>query len=169
MILLDVFALLMAENARLHQLAHTDPLTGVPNRRALDQHLSEVLHQDVCILMLDLDYLKAINDTGGHSAGDDAIRLVAQALRGALRESDFFARVGGDEFMAVLLSTGDGARVVAERMRSAVEALGYSVSVGLWVREGGEAVTGEEATRRADAALYQAKVAGRNCVREWSA
>lgn len=168
MLLLDVIARLMDENARLYRLAHTDPLTGVPNRRALDQHLSGVLDQDVCLMVIDLDNLKVINDTRGHTAGDEALRLVAQALRGVLRESDFFARVGGDEFTAVLLATGDGARAAAERMRVAAEALGYSISVGLWVRREGEAVSEEEATRRADVALYQAKVAGRNCVREWS-
>lgn len=159
---------LRTENANLRVLLHTDTLTGVPNRRAMDQQLPSALKQAVSVLLIDVDHFKAINDTKGHAAGDEALRTVAQVFKATLRDTDFLARTGGDEFMVLLPgTTGKDALVVAERIRSATESAGYSISVGLWVSEGDAHLSVEEATRRADMALYQAKGAGRNCVREW--
>ncbi|BDG07795.1 diguanylate cyclase [Anaeromyxobacter paludicola] len=165
---------------QLRELAQTDPLTGLPNRRAFRTQLAEELKRarraygPVSCVMIDMDDLKPVNDTLGHAAGDRAIASMAEAIRTELRETDFGARYGGDEFVVLLPHTGAAeARVFAERVRSRLLATvldleGHAVplraSFGVAsLEEGGEG-SGEDLVRRADAALYQAKRTGRGGV-----
>ncbi len=156
---------------RTEQLvAATDPLTGVLNRRAFFERLRTTLAlregDDLMVCLIDLDRFKAVNDTSGHAAGDAVLIAVAQALGGALRETDTVARLGGDEF-AVLAASSSGvpsSSHVAERLREAVNALGSGVtaSIGAVVPTSGEAL--EDVLHRADMAMYKAKSVGGNGV-----
>ncbi len=162
----------------LRQQARTDPLTAVYNRR----HFIELAERElqravrfshpVSVMMIDIDHFKQINDTHGHAAGDRVLQRLAGCCRDALREIDVFGRLGGEEFSVLLPeTTRDGAVVVAERLREAVAALqvsapaapplSFTISIGVaeWSRED-PAV--ETVLARADAALYEAKGAGRN-------
>ena len=149
---------------QLELLASTDPLTGVGNRRAWDRSLQEALTialgtgTSVCIVFLDLDGLKVLNDTAGHEAGDRALSASAQAWRTELRPDDVIARLGGDEF-AVVLTDCDarGGEQVVERLRKATAA-GVRCSAGLvqWDRS----ESADELQQRADALLYRAKREG---------
>jgi len=162
----------------LRQLAHTDPLTGVLNRRAFTERGAEAIasarrHQrPLAVLMLDIDHFKQVNDTHGHAAGDAAIQQVAALSLRNLRALDLLGRLGGEEFGILLPETTAGeALATAERLRAAIAMqsleLGgarftLTVSIGLACL-----VPGEDAASlygRADQALYQAKRAGRNCV-----
>src|SRR4051812_37979588 len=112
---------------RLAALSQTDALTGLPNRRALSEHIREELQRarryrtPMSLLLIDVDGLKQVNDTHGHAAGDRIIRAVALAIAQTLRESDFGARWGGDEFGIVAPNTtSEAARVSAERLVSRV-------------------------------------------------
>jgi diguanylate cyclase (GGDEF)-like protein len=163
--------------------ASTDPLTGLPNRRSLVEHLERQLaiaeraRAPLSVLMLDLDRLKEINDAHGHAAGDEALRAFARALSATIRRSDLAARFAGDEFVIVMANTrGRDAREVAEKIRAAVAAVEVRVGasgipVRLGVSIGGASfpeVRGGGAERlleRADAALYEAKRDGRDRVR----
>jgi len=157
--------------------AMTDPLTQLPNRRAFE---AELLRRTVerreravpfCLLMVDVDYFKTLNDHFGHPMGDEVLRRMAQVLPAGLREVDQVARIGGEEFAVVLPRTEiRDAAEIAERIRQAVAAtvfapelahLKITVSVGA-----AEAAKGEEPkalVKRADEALYAAKHGGRNC------
>ena len=151
---------------QLSGLALTDPLTGVPNRRAWDLELDSVLaeargaHRPVCVAMLDLDHFKAFNDGRGHQAGDRLLKEAAAAWRAVLRPADILARYGGEEF-AVLLPdcSADAALAVLERLREATPS-GETCSAGVAQWDGAE--TPDELVERADAALYVAKGAGRD-------
>jgi diguanylate cyclase (GGDEF)-like protein len=163
--------------------ASTDPLTGLPNRRSLVEHLERQLaiaeraRAPLSVLMLDLDRLKEINDGFGHAAGDEALRVFARTLSTTIRRSDLAARIAGDEFVIVMANTrGRDAREVAEKIRSAVAAAEVRVGpsqtpLRLGVSIGGVAypeIRGGGAERLlelADAALYAAKREGRNRVR----
>jgi len=164
---------------RLAELSETDALTGLPNRRALIRHLVDEHRRStryqlpMSLLLVDVDGLKQVNDTGGHSAGDRLLRDVAAAIARNLRETDFAARWGGDEFAVVALNTSvDAARRSAERLVRGVEqqtrvARGRpaTVSVGVASFEPARAPLALDALiRAADAALYRAKAAGRNRV-----
>ena len=170
-----------AAEARIVELAITDDLTGLPNRRFIEQRLREELvrsqrHDRRCAcILLDIDLFKNTNDTWGHAAGDAVLRALAGAARGALRESDLLGRWGGEEFLAVLPETDlAGAVAMAERLRRAVEAmraehegrqLTATVSLGVADALPGEDPDARDADRlvaRADLALYRAKAAGRN-------
>lgn len=155
------------------ELAVTDPLTGLRNRRYVRRHLDGVLRgSDAAVMLLDVDRFKSINDTYGHPAGDAALREVAERLKAHLRAADVVARYGGEEFMVVLAGApADYAATVAERLRLALAsepiALGpatlpVTVSIGLAIAPVGCSVPG--AIAAADAALYRAKEAGRNRV-----
>jgi two-component system cell cycle response regulator len=171
-----------AANARLEQLATTDPLTQVLNRRALVERLAREMERavradrSVALLMIDLDHFKRVNDTHGHLVGDDALRDVARLLLGEARGSDAVARYGGEEFLVVLPDTDDeGAVAFAERVRERVErhefrgrddaAMQMTASIGVATFPSARIETGEDLLARADAALYRAKADGRNRVR----
>ena len=152
---------------QLEQLARTDELTGLPNRRAWDEELAKEVaraqrdDQPLCVAMLDLDRFKAYNDLRGHQAGDRLLREAAAIWRSTLRPYDTLARYGGEEFGAILpnCSVDEGLRLVERLRRSTPEGETVSVGIAEWDRgEGHEAMVG-----RADAALYAAKSQGRNC------
>ncbi|MFV3076473.1 diguanylate cyclase [Niveispirillum fermenti] len=168
-------------NSRLEQLATTDPLTGIANRRMFDDlmrreqaRISRKPH-DTVVMMIDIDLFKPFNDTYGHGAGDAALRSVAQAIAAAVpRGGDTAARLGGEEF-GVLLTDTDmaGAITVAERVHELVAAIGIrhggsphqhvTVSIGLAGTFGQpEGTTLEQLLTLADRALYDAKRNGRN-------
>ncbi len=149
----------------LHQLtdmAQTDPLTGLPNRRAWDLGVRQAVVEDrpFAIAMLDFDHFKEFNDTHGHPAGDRLLKETSAAWRDQLRPADLLARVGGEEFGLLLLDTDDGtaAQVVA-RLRACVTN-GSTCSAGIAVRRSRE--PWESVIARADRALYDAKEAGRD-------
>lgn len=163
----------------LENMATTDQLTGLPNRRALDGQLAEELRRarrdgrPLALLMVDIDHFKQVNDTHGHAAGDVALRIVAQRITSDLRRpGDFAGRFGGEEFVVILPATPlDGARMMAERIRGDVEgaplAIGtgdvhLTVSVGIALSSPADSAV--DLLDRADAALYAAKRGGRNRV-----
>jgi two-component system cell cycle response regulator len=168
-------AALMDEQQRL---AWTDPLTGLRNRRSfLEQARVEVARSSrygspLSFLLFDVDHFKSINDTHGHAGGDVVLAALGKILGTLLRTPDIPARWGGEEFVIALPNTGiEGARVAAERVRQAVEALvvesagkqiPVTVSVGGATFRQGETL--DALTDRADRAMYSAKVAGRNRV-----
>jgi len=150
---------------RLRTLAHTDELTGLPNRRAWDRALDAALSsarrrgEALCIAAIDLDRFKTVNDSQGHGAGDELLVDLARAWAGCLRGEDTLARTGGDEFAVTLPNcTLDGAEAVLERMRAAMG--DATCSIGLCEWDGIEDPA--TLTRRADMALYAAKHGGRN-------
>lgn len=165
-----------AEIAEHLQTALTDPLTGLPNRRAMDDHLS--MRADAwrkhktpySVVMVDVDHFKQFNDTHGHGAGDDALCAVGAALRGALRQHDVVARYGGEEFALILphttLETGQAAvqkaidAVRTARVEVAGEPRPVTASAGLASVDSGERP--DALMSRADQALYAAKQAGRD-------
>jgi diguanylate cyclase (GGDEF)-like protein len=171
---------LTRRETELQQLARTDPLTGLANVRAFRSRLEEEVKRarryrtPLACVMVDMDRLKPINDEMGHAAGDVAIRAVADVIRRELRETDFGARYGGDEFVLLLPHTsGVEARVFAERVahrldQSPVELPGrripLSASFGIAALESEPEETGDALVRRADAALYAAKRGGRGTV-----
>lgn len=173
----------MADNARLEQLAQTDPLTQLLNRRALTERImaemERALRYDstLALLMIDLDHFKAVNDTHGHLVGDDVLRDLGHLLNRTIRGSDITARYGGEEFLVLLPETDDvGAVAFAERIRVAVEEhafardaanepLRLTASVGVAVFPAARIENVEDLFARADAALYRAKAEGRNRVR----
>jgi diguanylate cyclase (GGDEF)-like protein/PAS domain S-box-containing protein len=155
--------------ARVEAMARTDQLTGLPNRRAWDEELRRELERarrgghPVSVVMLDLDGLKQVNDEQGHQAGDELLQSASIAWRGVLRLSDFIARYGGDEFAVVLPETDseEGILTLIERMREAMpEGQTCSAGVAGW----NSAESAEHLIARADAALYDAKRAGRDRV-----
>lgn len=163
----------------LAKLAATDPLTGVPNRRhfvdvaAAELERTKRFGTSTSILMIDLDHFKSVNDTYGHATGDEALRSAAKACKSAVRKADLLARMGGEEFAALLPGTDmTSALAVAEKLRRAVASIAVCVeqntcwlttSIGV-SQVSPDDKTIEEALSRADGALYRAKRSGRNCV-----
>ena len=162
---------------RLGALAMTDELTGVPNRRAVLALLAQLLRRSAAptsILIMDIDHFKSINDRHGHLIGDETLRSMTAHLRDAVSEPAMFGRLGGEEFAVVLPATGlEQAITIAERLRERV----MRIDLSRWLGERRLTVSIGVATsvptvdsisvmlHRADAALYAAKDAGRNCVR----
>jgi diguanylate cyclase (GGDEF)-like protein len=163
--------------ALVEQDAATDPLTGLPNRRALDLVLARQLEvsgdpgMPLSVLLLDIDHFKRINDTHGHGIGDDVLRAFTRRVRGLLRENDLCARLGGEEFVVVLPdSTLQTALEMAERLRNGVAEtplltaplVPVTVSIGAAQYSRGQSAT--ELLEAADQAVYAAKRRGRNQV-----
>jgi diguanylate cyclase (GGDEF)-like protein len=163
----------------LRKYALIDPLTELPNRRALDERLqqewSRLLRHGghLSVIMADIDHFKDVNDQFGHAVGDDVLRQVARLLADGCRESDMPARYGGEEFMVVAPQiAAQAAMDFAERLRVSIcskplDAHGTTVPVmvSFGVADNEGMSTPEELTQAADHALYRAKAAGRNCVR----
>jgi len=168
---------------QLQQLASTDSLTGLSNRRAFFAGMEQILAlssrhlRPVSIMLADIDHFKDVNDTYGHQAGDAVLRHVAQLIRKTLRVSDMAARIGGEEFALLLPETGrTGAFSMADRLRLAIaenicihgdQPISITISFGLACLEAhdsGDAPSCDEFLRAADAALYASKRAGRNRV-----
>ncbi|HUK66127.1 MAG TPA: diguanylate cyclase [Anaeromyxobacteraceae bacterium] len=171
---------LTRRETQLQLLARTDALTGLANLRAFRSRLEDEVKRarryqtPLSCVMVDMDHLKPINDELGHAAGDVALGKVAEVLRSELRETDFGARYGGDEFVMLLPHTSAAeARVLAERIcarlrETTIEVRGrelhMSASFGIAALSEGEDETGETLVRQADLALYAAKRAGRGRV-----
>jgi len=173
---------LLALRDAYRQLSEVDALTGVGNRRAFDKELTRCLalarrtRSPLALLMVDVDHFKAVNDRHGHQTGDDYLRAIGAILARSVRQGeDVATRFGGEEFALLLQSTdADGAQALAERMRTAVEALqlrnegatgGWvTVSIGVAVADAAGTHSEAELVARADQALYRAKREGRNRV-----
>jgi diguanylate cyclase (GGDEF)-like protein len=171
---------LQDQNQRLEALSVIDGLTGVFNRKKLDDILADEFaryrrsQRPFSVLMLDIDNFKSLNDTYGHLAGDEALASLAAVLKRSVRNVDFVARYGGEEFVVVLVETAaDAALQIAERIRSQVETprlgaanqlISVTVSLGVTESRDGDARP-EDVLARADRAMYEAKRAGRNLVR----
>ncbi len=166
---------------RVHESAVRDRLTGIYNRGAFDDRLQSELSASrrrgtpLALLLFDIDHFKRLNDTHGHQAGDAVIRAVAQSAQATVRAEDVLARYGGEEFAVILRAvSARSAIVMGERLRVAVEDLrtvwndteiGATVSVGVVHAANAKAVESPAAfIAAADAALYEAKRRGRNCV-----
>jgi diguanylate cyclase (GGDEF)-like protein len=159
-------------------LANTDALTGLVNRRPVMLELDRLAQPDggrYCLAIADLDGFKDFNDTFGHSCGDAVLAAIGTVFRANVRTTDLVGRWGGEEFIFVLPhSTLAQAEARAERVRSAVERLvihcidhPHSVTISVGVADGDPAIPGFRILKRADDAMYDAKRAGRNCVRTW--
>jgi len=171
--------LLAAANVRLSAEAQEDALTGLANRRHLDANLERAFVQAVeenrplCVAVADVDHFKSINDRHSHAIGDEVLRAVGRILRSACRPTDLAGRYGGEEFVLALLDTpAETAHAVCERLRAAVAGYawdtlrpGLAVTVSIGVAGRAAHATGAEMLDAADARLYEAKRAGRNCVR----
>jgi len=171
------------EREALRSLAHTDPLTGLPNRRGLELELSSALLRAsparlLAAYLVDLDGFKAVNDRLGHDAGDELLRAVAERLRAPLRHRDVVARLGGDEFvvMATDLPGDDDARRLGQKLLEAFAApsvlRGQSCKVGLTIGYALAPLDGHDAAsllKRADAAMYAGKQAGKHTLRRGQA
>ncbi|MBE7417257.1 MAG: GGDEF domain-containing protein [Ideonella sp.] len=167
------------EREALRSLAHTDALTGLPNRRGLQLELDRALPRAVSerplgVFLLDLDGFKAVNDRHGHDAGDELLKSVADRLRAALRHRDLVARVGGDEFvvMATDLPGDDEAQRLGRKLLDAFavpfSVRGQACRVGLTVGYALAPLDGDDAEgllKRADAAMYVGKQAGKHTLR----
>ena len=171
--------------AEILKHATTDALTSLYNRGQFDKRIKQEVASakrnktPLCTMMIDVDFFKKVNDTYGHSVGDAILKGVSGIILEQIRESDTACRYGGEEFIVILPFTHiDEAQIVAERLRSAVEAksfdvtsfdikgvetLDITISIGLGEYDSSEEI--EKFTERVDKALYQAKRDGRNCVR----
>ena len=175
--LLSDQAAVAISNASLHQMishqAYSDTLTGLPNRRALDERLEEEVqaarrnNYSFAVIMMDLDGFKDVNDTYGHATGDDVLRLVFNQMARGVRNTDFLARYGGDE-LTLILSQSDmsSAQIVAEKIVEGMRSIKFKLPDGKKLKlgiSGGIAIypvnarNGPDLLRAADAALYKAK------------
>jgi two-component system cell cycle response regulator len=172
----------LRDNAQLTvEMAITDALTGLHNRRYMETHLATLVEQaaargkPIAVLVLDIDYFKAVNDAHGHDAGDDVLREFALRIRKAIRNIDLACRYGGEEFVIVMPETDMAvATMVAERLRRRIASepftiqngarnLDVTISIGIAALDG-PADNAAAILKRADTALYRAKRDGRNRV-----
>jgi diguanylate cyclase (GGDEF)-like protein len=174
-IALGVVTLVRSDEA-YRQKSVIDPLTGLLNRRSLESRVAELVAKadfrslSMAVLVFDLDHFKAINDTYGHDVGDQVLRRSSDAMQVNLRSSDAIFRIGGEEFLAVLLDVDDGmAFQLADGVRKGVEQSGdapaVTVSAGLATHAGPGQLAFDDLFRLADAALLAAKGSGRNQVK----
>lgn len=171
----DQLATMEVELERLQQEALTDPLTGLPNRRAIDQHLALMVGQSApfSVAVIDLDRFKEVNDTWGHMTGDNILRGLAGVMKRNVRGRDFAGRYGGEEFLLILPDTPvEGAKTVCEAVRKEFASINWvstatsdqignltlSAGVAMWRKDEDEFALID----RADQELYAAKTAGRN-------
>lgn len=162
---------------RLFHLAHTDTLTGLPNRQSFNDILSQEIsiahrhQQRLAVMFLDLDQFKAVNDSLGHDAGDQLLRETAKRLQGCIRDSDTLARIGGDEFVFVLpnIHSNNEPGNICERILNTLKEpfhindnecfIGASIGISMYPQDGDNLETLE---KHADIAMYRAKAAGKN-------
>jgi two-component system cell cycle response regulator len=179
--IIDLHRQLERESAELEEVARTDSLTGLPNRRAIEEWTSKQLKGasrhgfPLWVVLGDLDSFKEINDSFGHEAGDIVLRTFASTLKKGTRDSDMCGRLGGDEFLLVISHvSAENVDMAVNRFREQFSALsfpfvGRSVSVtatfGIAGSERGDLKDFDALVRKADEMLYEAKRAGRNCVR----
>jgi diguanylate cyclase (GGDEF)-like protein len=167
----------------LRQQSLRDPLTGLYNRRFLEEYLvhervrATRKNRPLSVIMLDIDHFKRVNDTFGHLVGDDVLREVSMIIQREVRTVDIVARYGGEEFVVVLPETAEeGAVAFAERVRQRIaehrvageegeEALSLTVSIGVATFPSSSIETVDDLISHADDALYRAKAEGRNKVR----
>ncbi len=178
----DEMQQLRGQMGALQNLAQTDPLTRLRNRRGFEQAVSEYALgreadlEGCSVVIADIDNFKRINDSYGHLVGDQVIRALAQVLQNCVKGRDIAARWGGEEFIVLLPETpGEGAVMLAEQLRiefgktrikrGGKQVLNDAVTISIGVAEIGNAEPLEQAVGRADSAMYQAKNGGRNCVR----
>ena len=165
------------QRQEIERLAHVDTLTGLPNRNLLQDRMTQTLtaarryRRNFAFLFIDLDYFKKVNDTHGHPIGDRVLKEVGRRLKSCVRDTDTIARIGGDEFAALLtdLRHEDDVRIVADRIlgmcrepvvfKNATFQLGASIGIAVYPTDGDEL---EMLQRHADAAMYHAKGHGRN-------
>jgi diguanylate cyclase (GGDEF)-like protein len=174
----QLYAALFTSTSELTEIANNDELTGLPNRRLLEDRMSQAIkaakrtQQIVAVLFLDLDYFKIVNDTHGHSVGDQLLKLVAARLKGLLRMEDTVARVGGDEFVILLSNLTNELQAIsmAEKVVKVLtdpfqvegQSLNIGVSVGVSLYPEHD-VNEKNLIKYADSAMYAAKRQGRNC------
>jgi diguanylate cyclase (GGDEF)-like protein len=163
----------------LEELAMTDPLTKVLNRRAFSQKFSDEIERaarykrPILVAMLDVDHFKMFNDMEGHVFGDEALRKIASLLTSNLRKSDTLARYGGEEFIIMMPETGVArGKEICERLRLSIENARFqgqkqeaflTISIGIAAFPD-DGATAEELVKSADSSLYAAKEGGRNRV-----
>jgi diguanylate cyclase (GGDEF)-like protein len=165
-------------NEQVTHLAHHDGLTGLPNRTLFYDRLNQAIarakrdKESVAVLFLDLDGFKKINDTLGHASGDVLLIEAAKRIQSCVRESDTVARMGGDEFTAILCNVGNGKEIVAQKILDTIRqpfmladqscSVGVSIGIAIYPDSGGNA---EDLVKVADTAMYLAKDSGKNCYR----
>jgi diguanylate cyclase (GGDEF)-like protein len=180
-------AALTIENAKLfakvEEMALRDTLTGLYNRRYFQQILEYELnrakryHQPLSIIFIDIDHFKEVNDTFGHSMGDQFLKQISLKLLSLFRTTDLIARYAGDEFVAILPTTShEGAMILANRIQQIVgsyevmvrgRTLQVSVSIGVDTYEGNDGIGSSTLIDHADKAMYEAKSSGRNCAKSY--
>jgi diguanylate cyclase (GGDEF)-like protein len=171
----EILELCPEQAARLAMVASTDPLTGLLNRRGAEVKVSAMLSTDampVSVLVVDVDHFKKVNDTMGHAVGDEILKALGNTLTRGRRRSDFVVRWGGEEFVVVMPNCDqEAATGIAEAIRCAVEIdsdtvwpASITVSIGVATASVVDEAELKSLVARADVALYEAKVGGRNLV-----
>jgi diguanylate cyclase (GGDEF)-like protein len=181
-VILSVLSIMLAREqaaAELREYALTDPLTGLPNRRAFAIDVAHIARRHVgkdvgyCLVMFDLDHFKVVNDTFGHALGDSVLRVFAEVARNNLPDRNIFYRIGGEEFCAILPETTETvAKTIADALRVSFRSTsvihgGHSVDVTVSGGVGSSIRAGIDPAKvqmQADAALYRAKGSGRDCI-----
>jgi diguanylate cyclase (GGDEF)-like protein len=161
---------------QLKNLAMTDPLTGIPNRRAFIEHCARLKNSPTgyVLAILDIDHFKRVNDTYGHATGDEVIKLIGRKLQFCLRSDDYSARLGGEEFALLIEHTEiDMVHLLLENLRLEISAevvhtadadVSVTVSIGARYVPAGEVEDLHLQMADADVALYKAKENGRDCL-----